>query len=699
MSFTEIKEIVTFSPRDNSVRDAQSATLAMVQKTPGQKPHLKNPVQSYGSRQAFNRSEYNLLEIGTIEDVESMVRQAFQKKTSLMFKEGEKFCGKNKETIKYIRNRLRQIEYVSDKPWRTLLRETGYGLLSRSNYFWVKVRNEDLSGGRSLGGVPPVAAYFGMGPEHVTIKRDDKGKILKYRQEVDGKVKEWHPRDIIHFYAYRKSGFLFGTPGITPVKDDIRALRRIEENVELLIYQTLFPIFQYKVGTENKPAADVRLKDGTVMSEVDYVRNQIEQMPAEGGIVTPERHEIKYIGAEKQALKAREYLDYFKQRVISGLGISEVDLGLGDTANRATADSMSKAMVDSVKDYQDIFEEFFNKEVIQELLLESTFGFDVLDDDNIVTFKFKEVDIEQQMKQNVNAQVLYNGNVIDINEARETAGNEPLTEEQEQLMYHSRVTMVQTNATIDGQLKAASMKGAATGGSTDSAFNIVKAQSRPTNQHGQATGPQASRKDYVVKDSFFGDTTRMLKLDILDHVSRSKIDKRWINVMVDSAKTTVSDKYTKITRIAYAAGLKDSRISEQEAEKLIISDYPEVKNYMERYVDKFFKDITGKVVRVVDKMTLQDKKGTEIADAVEEVIDSIKYRAEFIDKTERMRAYNYGKAMGLSSRGYKQAAISRDTECEQCKEMDYVVDLENFTIDTLPPYHANSIAKITNGIS
>lgn len=159
--------------QDKRYIDAQSATLAVVDKTPGQKINVKNPVSAYGTRQAFYKPEYNLVEIGTIEDVESLVRQAFQKKAALMFKEGEKFAGKNQDTISYIKSRLQQIEYISGRGWRDLLRETGYALISRSNYFWVKVRNEDASGGRSVSNKPPVAAYFGMGAEYVQIKRSN----------------------------------------------------------------------------------------------------------------------------------------------------------------------------------------------------------------------------------------------------------------------------------------------------------------------------------------------------------------------------------------------------------------------------------------------------------------------------------------------------------------------------------------------
>jgi hypothetical protein len=38
------------------------------------------------------------------------------------------------------------------------------------------------------------------------------------------------------------------------VKDDIFALRRLEENVELLFINQLFPLFHIKVGTEQAPA-------------------------------------------------------------------------------------------------------------------------------------------------------------------------------------------------------------------------------------------------------------------------------------------------------------------------------------------------------------------------------------------------------------------------------------------------------------
>jgi len=698
MKIQKANKIITFDKRDQH-RDAQSTTLAIVnQRNTGKRINVRKPTFDYGRREDFSPPEYNLMEIGVIEDVESYVRQSFQKKTALMFKEGEEFTGKNKQTIDYIKKRIQQIEHVSGISWRQLLRETGYALLSRSNYFWVKVRNYKASGGRIIGGVQPVAAYFGMGAENIEVRKNKSGKIVKYRQMMpDGRVREFTPRDIVHFHAYRKPGFSFGTPQIVPVKEDIRALRRIEENVELLIYQTLFPIFQYKVGTENKPAGDIRLSDGTVMSEVEFVRGQIAEMPAEGGIVTPERHEIGFIGAEGKSLKVREYLDYFKQRVLSGLGISGVDIGEGATANRATADNMSRTMVDSVKDYQDIIEDVIEKQMIKELLLESTFAFDILAPENSVDFKFKEIDIEEQMKKNTNAQVLYNGNIIDINEARRVGGHEPIALDQEEKMYSKRVTIQELLVQIQGQLDVAGLNSEIQAKKAteqpSSANNAAANSNSPTNQYGTKTGPQKSRLDFFkTKDGHVASLTRMLKSDISKHVRSEIIDRNWINTLIALGKDATEKKYIAIVKKEFVNGLKDS--GSTNLEKLITSDFQVVKDTTSYFINKYTKDINGKVQNIIDKMTWDGATRKEIQSAVEEVFDKIKYRGDFIDATERMRAYNYGKALGLQDQGFAKAAIIKNPDCEKCKEAPDEISLLDLDIISVPPFHPNSNATI-----
>ena len=228
-----------------------------------------------------------------------------------MFKEGWDLVGKNPRTIKYIQTRMHQISQASNSPIDGLLRNIGSSLIRKSNCFLLKVRNIEASGGkvRSVPGkklsLLPVAAYFVIPSETVEYKVSG-NKVSRWRQRMpDGTHKEYDPKNIIHFHMDRKEGLVFGTPSIVPVLDDIRALRKIEENIELLVYQHLFPLFHYKVGTPDAPAGMTEGGD----REIDVIRQEIQYMPSEGGIVTPERHEISTIGSEGRALRAEGYLE------------------------------------------------------------------------------------------------------------------------------------------------------------------------------------------------------------------------------------------------------------------------------------------------------------------------------------------------------------------------------------------------------
>ena len=316
-------------------------------------PTLNYSNQRYLGRGSFQPSEYDMAEIGKIEDTDSYVRQAFTKKTALMFKEGWDFVGPNPRTIKYIKARFAQITAASKIPTNELFRAIGSMIIKKSNCFLIKVRDTMASGGKqrttpARGNVQmplldPVAAYFPVPPETMEYRLNG-GIIEVWRQLMpNGAIREYDPEDVIHIVYDKKDGFFFGTPTIIPVIDDIRALRKIEENIELLVYQHLFPLFQYKVGTKEMPATITEAGE----REIDVIKREIQFMPTEGGIVTSERHEITAIGAEGRALRAEGYLTHFKTRVLAGLGVSAVDMGEGATANRACYSQDTETLTDS----------------------------------------------------------------------------------------------------------------------------------------------------------------------------------------------------------------------------------------------------------------------------------------------------------------------------------------------------------------
>ncbi|MHA2069124.1 MAG: hypothetical protein ACXABY_32590 [Candidatus Thorarchaeota archaeon] len=380
--------------------------MATQQKIAGIK-RIKSRVLSYA------QSRYRGI---VVEDVESFVRQATYKKVALMYKEGFDFAGKDPQALTYVETRLAQIAHASNISTGELLRNIGSSLIRMSNSFLVKKRDESASGGgtrKTPEGktLKPVAGYFPVPAETMRVKLDKSGSVAGWRQEMpDGQ------------YKRRKDGFIFGTPDLIPVLDDIRALRNIEETIELLLHKHLFPLFQYIVGTEDHPAGVT--EDG--QDEIEVAKREIEYMPAEGGIVTPERHKIEAIGAEGRALRGEGYLTHFKRRVIAGLGVSIIDLGEADSANRATARTLSRQLIDTVKDIQDALEEQFYREVVSELLLESTFDFDVLAANHAVGLQFREIDIENRIEQEKHSAEMFEANGLTYPEFRIALGKEPI---------------------------------------------------------------------------------------------------------------------------------------------------------------------------------------------------------------------------------------------------------------------------------
>jgi len=520
------------------------------------------------SRTSFQVAEYNLGEISKVMDIECYVRQAFNKHVELCLKEGYDITSRDEEATMYIKRRLREIAEVSGLTFDMILRSTAQNLIAYSNAFLVKVRDFKRSSGMQITRIsgtslPPVAAYFPMDPTSIRIKRDFHGQVLKYWQRVPGNpiMPQFIPENIIHIYYDKKEGFAFGTPYIVPVLDDIRSLRRMEENIEMLLSQHLFPLYQYIVGTENAPAEIY--EDGT--SEVDVIKEQIERMPTEGSIVTPERHEIRNLGAEGKALDASDYLKYFERRVLAGLGISDVALGRGDTSNRATATTLDKSMADRCKDFQDVIENFINEYMFKELLLEGGFVIDERED-SFVKIKFREIDIDFMLKVQNHSVFKYEHHAMTETEMREEISRDPIGENQREDMYFERVQapLVEFESEAAVQIAEAKGVGKASVLSKNTTRSVSKKagkstnnRNKPTNQHGTKPAKTAAKKDYEKLASLLDHSWHLTKLDIVDMVNDLE---NWKGISSEKLRPIVNITYDSINKQTAGMNIDHSRL-------------------------------------------------------------------------------------------------------------------------------------------
>lgn len=461
-----------------------------------------------GTSNNWNDPEFDFKEIAKCLVTESFFRRIVDKYTELIWRNGYKLSGKNPASIRYIVNRFVLIQQATQKPFNQFLREFTQQLVTYNNTFIEKVRNRDASGGRprtTFYGkyLEPVAGYFIVDATSMKISKDEHGVPKKYRQEIGSvdTVPEWNPEDMIHVYKDREAGLTFGTPMVIPVIDDIQALRRIEENVEMLIFGHVMPLQIYQVGDKDNPPTE---KD---IEEAQYI---LRSMPAEGMLVAPYTHNVQAIGAEGRALRCEGYLEYYKNRVLAGLGASEVALGYGGTASRSTADTVEKGMYNTVREFQNVIRTFIEESIINELLLEGGFQ---IDENNRVDFFFPEIDIDDKIKFENHIINMYTNNVMTEEESRIAIGLDPLTDDQRYGMYFNMVELPRTLImaadepvlTMAGMPKyvrrvLGNVKSQPTTSGPTGRAALVKSLDMPKNQYGQKMSP-GTTKDYVLDDA------------------------------------------------------------------------------------------------------------------------------------------------------------------------------------------------------
>ena len=448
----------------------------------------------------FNPSIHDLGEIARAIDTESYLARSVQKHREYILKEGWTLVGKTPETLDYVKNRLLHFAMATDITTDEWIRELITNLVTFSTCFLVLKRDQAKSLGfpiRLHGKyLDPVAGVFPMDPVSVKVRQNMSGRAVKWKQEIGGQTRIFDSEDVIDITMDRKSGFAFGTPYALTVLDDIRALRRLEELCEMVAHKHLFPLFHVKVGTEKQPAQDVELADGSLIPEVDIAKAEIQEMPTEGGLVTSERYTIELIGAEDKVLDLMPYIEHFKERVMTGLRLSPLDLGQADTGNKATAQVVNRNLVDAVKDYQRVFSDCITFKLIDKLILEG--GFD-LNQETRVQFQFPTADKEEERAQQQHGLSLFQSNAITCEEMRQGfLKKECFTPEEESDTWFERFE----KPVYEAQLKAKAASASASGTKKDSSVKIknkVSTAARPQNQHGKMmTKPAIPVNDFML---------------------------------------------------------------------------------------------------------------------------------------------------------------------------------------------------------
>lgn len=485
-----------YSSNPKEIKDALSRKALGIRRQ-----SLSNPGLSYFGKRTggfndviyhgFKNHEYDLYEYARIIDTEAIVAKAFERQRALIFKNGYFFESNDPKNVEYIKSRIREIEYVTGTTFRNFIEEMAYNLVMFHNAYILIIRDEDKSTGESVNvgskKLEPIAGWFNLPTETIQRKIKENGDVEMYKQYLDpATFRLFTPEKVRHLKYNARSGFTMGTPPLEAVKDDILALRRIEESVETLIYKGIFPMIHVKVGTEANPARV--LVDGTdEVEKMGYVMHELDEY---GGITTSERVEVKAIGSESLALRVESYLEYFKDRVMLGLGVSDIDMGIGDSSGKATGQIISQTLKEAVINKQDAIAEFVTNFLLKPLLVESgryEAEYEIPEED-LVKFRFNHVDQDARIKIESHILNMFNSGLLSINEARAEIGYKEISDKEisrigkdkEMILPTYQVETAKVAATAATQAKKENSSGNKT--KAEGAQKAASSKTNPKNQ-------------------------------------------------------------------------------------------------------------------------------------------------------------------------------------------------------------------------
>lgn len=643
----------------------------------------------------FEESPVDLEEIGRAYFTDSYIRRAVDKHSTLMFKNGWKFSGKNDDAVEYVRTRMKLMSEGTGMSTEALVQEIGENLVLYANCYIVKARaknNSVPSGIQAQGytGKQPIAGYFILPAQQVTISRDDNGTILAYQQEGDGgDAIEFKPTEVVHFTYRQPTGRAYGVPFIFNALDDVKLLRQIEENVARLIYRNLFPLYLYKVGID-KPGFEA------TDEEIDELRNQIREIPMDGALVVPERHNIEVIGSAGEAIDANGYLRYFRERVFSGLNASDTTMGISDTSNKSTSDNQSADLNDSVKYFQQIFANHFKFHVINELLFEG--GYDpILNEEDEVSFNFSEIEFDAKTKRENHIIQMYMQNAIVFEEMRELLGREKEVDE-------SRLYVNLFNNPVH---------------SSDDAGKTGDNKDQPENQHGKKTGPgepkRSKEKDIQGKVSVsesieLTNTRKMVSLQESLGISSftKELEGHWSDALEDTQNMfrqgddtesiimfavkafegLIKEKASLFSGDAFIFGYKEGLTEGNFKNQRIKED--DLNICIEKHKDSF-DNLIQDISETIKKARTEESPEAFISHA----FTANRFRLAFTVKRIAYESFNYGVALSAQKEGRDKVFVKmHDSSCEECQSAPHEITLSDGWRESIPPHHLNCECEI-----
>lgn len=366
------------------------------------------PTRPAGVKVTRNPLDFNDLWNAYMAD--SYIARAVNRYRHLVFGTGIGIDG-DAQAVRYLQARFKIADRVSGFGWDGLMRSLLFDYILYGNAFAVKSYTSQIPSlyGRRLTG-KVVAAWFPVSPRLMTPSIDDSTGLVRawtMTYEINGKryTREFKVDDVVHLTYNRGSGYLWGVPLLQQVVEDVRAFRQLEEGLLRLIHKFSYPIMVLYSADTTGTGIGVR-------ADMTALANAVNSMYQDGAIVLMPGQDIKMLGAESHALRVDGYIQVFKKRIFSGLGLSEVMIGDQPEPLERQAE-LERQVRDTVMDIQQQFGEGVMSQIVGPLLEQAGWSPDV------AWLEFQDPDPVAALRRETMLANLYTLNAITWSEMRD----------------------------------------------------------------------------------------------------------------------------------------------------------------------------------------------------------------------------------------------------------------------------------------
>lgn len=672
MGLTNFFEKVTTKKLDTNKKvtgDFQSALKA--------KPVTLGEYRNANAQNPGARS-YDLAQIKNAVLTDSYLAVAVRKFSQLITKAGYQIKSKNENAANYVNDRIKVIEFRTKIPFYTLITSIARDLYTYSNSYIIKTRDNNtekfgLKAEKIFSG-GAISGLFLADPASVTIRRNDAGAIDAYVINQE----EYSPNDVIHLYIDKMNNADYGTSRIYSALEDVTMLRKAEGLVMTILYRFAIPVLHIKVGNTAEGQY-------ATQKEINDARDAFQEMPNDGFIVTNERTAIEAITPNMQANQLLKFLEYLELRVFSALNASKSSMGRG--GGQSSADNTEALMHDEVRAFQNVITNFIEKYLFTELLLEGGFN-PLLNKDDYVSFAFNEVSIDTKIKLESNTIQKYQGNVINLDEARRELGlSNELSEED---MYAFKITQKGKLDLVDAQANAAIKTAKATAalnmqqaqssnddGLDNRKFNGKQASSGPNDYFSNDANPTNQNTDkYSIKAKESLNTQQNLDDYSKNFSEIDKLYKDLSNILTDGG-TIEDDKFREALH-EYALdfakqGVDHSKANNKTNKDKITPNIDVIDDYSSKKISKIMQDIQSAVKNNKDKIYIDN------------ILSKNEYRLRFLCDYISRKAYWYGYVQQCKQDGIKAIDIQFNDSEHQNGRMTHF-NIDRITIEDIPAY-------------